>query len=178
MVESIHIHEDDWGMRNLYPLAAAGEAIAELRAAQAAGERNRDPSGSGFSDLHVFKAPSITYADRGLRVGDAAAALETVMPRVRRFIAGHGEGDPFGSFETEAWCFARDEDCFVKLEPRGDLVESIWFELRGDEAMGLAALRAAVEAVNALEPSFIVDYRLHLAGPAEAPFLDRYLELR
>lgn len=179
MVEAIHIHEDDWGMRNLYPLAAADEAAAELRASQAA-ERNRAPSGFGWTDIHIIEAPSITYADRGLRLGDAAAALETLMPRVRLFNAtigaafGSAERDPLGSYETEAWCFALDEDCFVKLEPRGELVESIWFDFRAYEARARATLRAAIELVNALEPSYIVDYWLSIAGPAEADFLDRY----
>jgi len=180
MVEAIHIHEDDWGMRNLYPLAAADEASNALSAARAASERNRDPSGFGWTDLHVFEAPSVTYADRGLRLGDAAAALEALMPRVRLFNATVGAAfepgpqDPYGSYETEAWCFALDEDCFVKLEPQDDLVEGIWFELRTDEATALATLRTAFERLNALEPSYIVDYWRDVAGPVETEFLDCY----
>lgn len=86
MVEAIHIHEDEWAMRNLYPLAAAGEAEAALAAAKAAAERNRSPSGFGWTDLHMIDAPSITYVDRGLRLSDAASALEALMPRVRLFV--------------------------------------------------------------------------------------------
>lgn len=180
MVEAIHIHEDDWGMRNLYPLAAAAEAAAELEVAKAAGARNRDPSGFGWTDMHVIESPSISYADRGLLLSDAAAALEALMPRVRLFNATIGAAfepgrrDPYGSYETEAWCFALNERCFIKLEPKDDLVENIWFELRTGEAEARAILRAAIERVNALEPSYIVDYWLDLAGPAEAAFLDRY----
>jgi hypothetical protein len=179
MVESIHIHEDDWGMRNLYPLAAAEEAGADLRASRAAAERNRDPSGFGWTDIHLIGAPSITYADRGLRLIDAARALEALMPRVRLFNAtvgaafGSADRDPLGSYETEAWCFAFDEYCFLKLEPRDDLVERIWFEL-GHQAAGRAALRAAFERLNALEPSYLVDYWRDVAGPVEPEFLDRY----
>ena len=60
---TIHIHEDNWGMRNLYPLAAQSEALADLQEATAAGEKNRDPSGFGWTDVHVIKPPSTTYVD-------------------------------------------------------------------------------------------------------------------
>ncbi len=172
MTKAIYIHEDEWGMRNLYPLAAADEAAAELEASRAAAERNRDPSGFGWTDLHVFKAPSLTYADRGLRLGDAAAALEALMPRVKSF--NTTPLDIYSARESEAWCFALDEACFVKLEPRDDLVEDIWFELRTDKAKALATMRTAFERLNALEPSYIVDYWRDIAGPVEPEFLDRY----
>lgn len=180
MVETIHIHEDDWGMRNLYPLAAAAEAAAELEKAQAAGERNRAPDGLGWTQMHFIEAPSITYVDRGLRLGDAAAALEAVMPRVRGFnatiMAGFepGKRDPYGSYETEAWCFGISPACFIKLEPTGELVRDIWFEIPGEDEAAAATIREAIERVNALEPSYIVDYWLDMAGPADDEFLDNY----
>ncbi|MBL8213404.1 MAG: hypothetical protein JNK87_21985 [Bryobacterales bacterium] len=31
MADAIHIHEDDWGMRNLYPLQGLTDAMSEPR---------------------------------------------------------------------------------------------------------------------------------------------------
>jgi hypothetical protein len=38
-VAAIHIHEDDWGMRCLHPLAAAAEVADDVRAARLAALR-------------------------------------------------------------------------------------------------------------------------------------------
>jgi hypothetical protein len=43
----IHIHEDNWGMRNLYPLVTQAEVSADLAAAITSGQQNRVPSGHG-----------------------------------------------------------------------------------------------------------------------------------
>jgi hypothetical protein len=181
MVELIHIHEDDWGLRNLYPLAAFGEAEAELRMAREFGERHRDPSGFGSWDIYVIKGPSVDYASIPLAFEDAAKRLEPIMPRVRRFYATASAGfdlskrDAWSSYEEDAWCFGRSENCFVKLDGEDDLVRRIWFELRGRDPDDIAALRKAIEAIDALVPSVIVDYWLDQAGAVgEADFLDRY----
>lgn len=183
MVEAIYIHEDDWAMRSLYPEESADEAAGEMLAAHEAGERNRSPSGSGWTDMHLIEAPSINYAGIGLTLADAAAALEPILPRVKRFSAtisaciGTEERDPLGSYEEEAWCFGRSEDCFVKLEPEGALVRDIWFELRGTDPADASALRAAIEAVDRLAPSYLADYWLSFAAPADAEGLDEYFAL-
>ena len=179
-VEAIHIHEDDWGMRNLYPIEAADEAAAELRAAHEAGERNRLESGFGYADMHVIKPPAVDYVSVGLDLAAAATALEPIMPRVRIFNAtissaiGSEDRDPYGSYETEAWCFARSCDCFVKLEPAGDRVAGIWFELAGGDAGDAAAMRAAIEAIDRLAPSYLVDHWLSFACPTDPASLDAY----
>jgi hypothetical protein len=178
---AIHIHEDDWGMRNLYPLAAQPEALADLQDATVAGEKNRDPSGLGWTDVHVIKPPSTTYAAAGLLLSEAAAAVEPIMPRVQRFYAGtfasigSKERDPLGSYEEDAWCFGFDEGCYLKLEPASDHVERIWFDLWRVPRGQKAALRRAIEAIDRLVPSMIVDYRLDMAVPVgDAGQLDRY----
>jgi hypothetical protein len=73
----IHIHEDDWALRNLYPLATEEEVEREFDAADEAAERNAAPGG-GFTNMHVIEAPSITYLQTGLALADAAAALQAV----------------------------------------------------------------------------------------------------
>lgn len=178
---AIHIHEDDWGMRNLYPLAAQSEALADLRDAIAASEKNRDPSGFGWTDMHVIKPPSMTYVDAGLLLSDAAAALQGIIPRVRRFYAGtfssigSTQRDPFGSYEEDAWCFGFNQRCYLKLDPKGDHVERIWFNLGRVDPAQAAALRRAIEAIDRLVPSIIADYFLDVAVPAgSSEQLDRY----
>jgi hypothetical protein len=180
VIAAIHIHEDDWGMRSLHPAAAGDEVAADLAESAAASERNRAPSGVGWTDIHLIGAPSVSYADVGLELAAAAAALASVLPRIKIFKATTGGAigsgrDPYGSHETEAWCFGHGSHCFVKLEPAGALVRSIWFELRGADRDDAAALRKAIEAVDALAPSIIADYRLKAAGPVGEPaFLDAY----
>jgi hypothetical protein len=175
---TIHIHEDNWGMRNLYPLAAQSEALADLQEATAAGEKNRDPSGFGWTDVHVIKPPSTTYVDAGLLLSNAIAALDGIMPRVRRFQAGTfgSTGNPFGSYEEDAWCFGFHEGCYLKLEPAGDHVERIWFDLsRRARPEQTAALRRAIEAINRLAPSIVADYFLDVAvSVGYTNQLDRY----
>ncbi|MDF7775012.1 hypothetical protein P1X14_07130 [Sphingomonas sp. AOB5] len=169
MPELIHIHEDNWEMRRLYPLAARAEAEADMRAAIAAAERNRLPSG-GYSDMHIIGAPDHTYVDAGLRLADAAAALEAVMPRVRRFhstaMAGFDPAcrDAMGSYNEDAWCFGLGTHCYVKIEPRGDLVERIWFDIESGDQDVLITLRKAFRAIDALSPSIITDYFLEMMG--------------
>lgn len=110
----ISIHEDDWGMRNLYPVSALGHVRADMAAADAASKANFD--GVGWTAMHAIKEPDRTFADDGLAVAAVAAVLEPLLPRVKRFNAGlpgsmePGETDPFASYEKEAWCYGFDRD--------------------------------------------------------------------
>ena len=170
-------------MRNLYPLPALPGASADVRAAAEAGERNRAPDGARWTDVHLIQQLSTDYAATGLTLSAAAAVLEPLLPRVPRFnstaSAGFAEGpeDPWGTYEQQAWCYGFDEDCFVKLEPAGELVKQIWFECRTREQARGAALRSAVLAIDGLVPSAIADYWIDMAGPVHYPaFLDSYFE--
>jgi len=183
MVDLIHIDEDSWALRNLYPLAAESHVLGDMKAATAADERNRDPTGFGWSDVHIITPPSISYLDMELRLGDAAEALEPIMPRVKRFYATASAGfepgkrDPFGSYDEDAWCFGRGVHCFMKLDVEGDLVKTIWFNLSSDDPSDIAALRRSIEAINKLVPSVVSDYLEEMVGRAgDSAFLDRYLD--
>ncbi|OWJ67802.1 hypothetical protein [Inquilinus limosus] len=178
----IHIHEDDWGMRNLYPAAAEDEAQNDMARATEADERNRAPDGQGWTDMHVIQPPKTDFAAAGLQLAAVVAALEPLMPRVRRFYAAIGSAmardagrDPLGSYEEDAVCFGFGRSCFVKVEPKGDLVARVWFEASGPEPAQLAALRAALLAIDSLSPSIVADYWLDETGRVgDAAFLDRY----
>lgn len=65
----------------------------------------------------------------------------------------------------------------MTLEPVEDLVKDIWFELRTEETQARETLRTAFERLNELEPSYLVDYRDHVAGPVDAEFLDFYFDV-
>jgi hypothetical protein len=179
----IHIHEDDWGMRNLYPIAARTEVANDLDAAREAGERNRDPSGIGWTAVYMTRPPSTDYREAGLMLAAAAAALEPIMPRVKRFYAtasgafGRATRDPFGSYEEEAWCFGRGAYCYMKLEVQGGLVERIWFDLSSSDPADAAALRLSIEAIDRLAPSLVADYSLDAEGlVADPDFLNDYFQ--
>lgn len=178
----IHIHEDDWGMRNLYPVAALAHAQNDVSAAVEAGQRNWSPSG-GWTDIHLIKAPDQTYADAGLTLAAAKAVLAPLMPRVKRFNATvmggfePGAHDTYGSYEEDAHCYGFGADCFVKLDCDGDVVKYIWFEARSEDAEHLAALRRALIAIDELTASAVTDYWLDVAGAvADSAFLDRYFQ--
>ncbi len=160
----IHIHEDEWAMRNIFPLTVQEEVAAELDALSAASEKNRDPSGFGWNDIYAIQSPSSSYVETGLRIADAAAVLAPIMPRVRHFYAtvgvmiGRAERDPLGSYEDDAWCFGLGSHCYLKLEVEADLVRRIWFDIESNNAKDMAALRRSMEAIDALMPSFVGDY--------------------
>lgn len=181
MTDLIHIHEDDWGMRSLYPAAAWAEASGDLDAAIAAGQLNRAPDGIGWINVHVIKAPSLDFTSTGLLLDVIASRLAGIMPRVARFYATATAGydpsthDSLGSYEVDAWCFGSDATCFVKLEPSGPLVRRIWFEAKTTEPEKLGALRAALLAIDGTAEAMIIDYWSDTAGLVrDAAFMDQY----
>jgi hypothetical protein len=178
---AIHIHEDDWGMRNLYPVGALFEASADIARAIQAGEQNRAASGIGWTDIHLIRPPSIDYTHIGLGLAAASAALGAVLPRVRSFAATAMAGfnaqtrDPYGHYDDDAWCFGFDHGCFIKLEPAGDLVKQIWFECAFATPERISAFARGLTAIDALAESAIADYWLDCAGRVrDAAFLDAY----
>jgi len=177
----IHIHEDDWGLRNVYPAIAWAHARRDLAASAAAAARNRAPDGIGWPDMYNLQPPQADFTQVPLALAPLCAALAPLMPRVTRFYATASAGfgattrDPYGSYDDAALCFGFDAGCFVKIEPQGELAARIWFEAATDDRTQLAALRAALCAIDALAPSIVADYRADLAGPiADAAFLARY----
>ena len=177
---AIHIHEDNCGMRNLYPVGAFSEARADLARSAEAAERNRAPDGGGWTDIHVISAPSIDYSDVPLELGAAADALGNIMPRVRRFTAtalsGFDSHDPWGSYEEDAYCYGFNRRCFIKIEPAGGLVKRIWFECHTKNPEELSALARAILAIDALAESVIADYWVDRIGRVrDQAFLKSYL---
>ena len=181
MVDVIHVHEDDWEMRNLYPLTVRIEVEDEIAEAAGAAEKNLDPSGFGYTDIHMAKAPSQDYAGLGLTLTEAERVLVPILPRVRRFNAtalsgmNESERDPYGSYEEDAWCFGLGAHCYLKIDAKGPFVGNIWFDLKTDDSDAVIRLRKAIEAIDALVPSVIADYFLDFSGPVSgAGVLDGY----
>lgn len=183
MVDVIHIHEDAWGMRNLYPASVRDEVVEDLHQAAVAEEKNRAPSGVGYTDIYVAKSPSENYSAHALSLEAVAIALDPIFPRVREFNATTysamvgTERDAFGSYEPDAWCFGVGSDCFVKIEANGDLVADIWFDLATDDPDSAMLLRKAIIEIDKLVPSVIADYYLNFLGAAsEGSELDSYFD--
>jgi hypothetical protein len=179
-VESgIFVHEDYVGMRNLHPLIAEQEIAANIHAAAEASKRSQAPGGLGWTSLHEIQPPKVDFTAVGLTVDAANAALENVLPRVRRFHSGSLSsrgGDPFAVDEHDAHAYGFDADCFVKLETRGDQVAAIWFDLApAPPPERRDALRTALAALDRLAPCVVADYWLDMNGRvADAAFLDHY----
>ncbi len=183
-VTKIHIHEDDWGMRCLHPLAAAAEVASDLIVAEAASATNRVPDGVGWTDVHIIAEPVHDYAAEGLTFAQVDAVLAAIMPRVRQFAATASAGfdedvrDPWGSYEDGAYCYGVDASCFIKLDGEPPLIQRIWFQAETEDPARLDRLRRAIIAIDRLVPSVIVDYWLDCTGSvADVEFLDRYLRM-
>jgi DNA-directed RNA polymerase delta subunit len=71
MVDAIHIHEDSWGMRNLYPLAAVDEANADMDASDEVARKHQDTGLLGVADMHVIENPTTSYIEADLKLMDA-----------------------------------------------------------------------------------------------------------
>jgi len=180
---SIHIHEDDWGMRSLVPLAAFAEIQQDIAKAQEASAKNAAPNGGGWTDMYIARPPSIDYSAIPLRLNDAVEVLAKHFPRIPKFTATASAGfssdvrDPYGSYETEAQCYGTGSSCFIKLEHRDAVVNSIWFEGRTNKHEDISRLREAVIALNAIVPSVIADYWLSASGViSDRDFMDRYFD--
>jgi hypothetical protein len=182
-VAGIHIHEDDWGMRNLYPIAALDHAHIDIGLAIETGERNRVEGGLGWTDMHRIQPPASDYVSAGPEVSKVDAVLAGVLPRVKRFTATAGAGfggehDPYGSYETDAYCYGIDRWCFIKVDTTdGNLVTAIWFEFRSPDPAKLELLRSGLLAIDLLMPSVIADYWVDATGAvADQQFLGAYLD--
>lgn len=180
-VAIIHIHEDDSGMRNLFPLTARREVSDDLGAARASAEDNRVPSGAGWKAVHVIASPSVSYIESGLLAATVAEGVSPHMPRVRHFYEtasgsfGSAKRDPWGSYDDDAWAFGFGAHCYLKLEVEGDLVKNIWFDLSSDAPGDVTALRRSLEAIDAMVPSFIGDYVMDTeVEVSDGASLDRY----
>jgi hypothetical protein len=177
MTTTIHIHEDDWGLRTLHPRGAWSELAADLAAAEAAGEANRAPGG-GWSEMHLIAPPALAFADVGLTPVRAAAIVAAHLPRASRFVATAGAGftpgvhDPYGVYDDDPLAFGAREG-FIKLDVRDGALAAIWFDLA--DAAAAAALRRAFEALDAETPCVIADYVAGACGSVrDGAFLDAY----
>src|SRR5262245_13995328 len=121
-------------MRNVYPAIAWEHARGDIAKAAVASERNRVPGGIGWTDMYIIQPPQADFTKVPLALAPVCGALAPLMPRVSRFYATASAGfgatarDPYGSYDNNAVCFGFDAACFVKIEPKGDLVAGIWFE--------------------------------------------------
>ena len=176
----IWIHEDDLGMRSLYPLASAAEVARDLAEALETSERSRDPSGFGWNEIHEINPPTIDFAKTDLSLDAAIAALQALLPRILRFSAGISSSqasgdDPLAIHEADAWCFGFDATCFIKLEVEAGKLSQIWFECADAPLEQATKLRAGLEAIDALTPCLVADYWINVTGSVGDPgFMDRY----
>jgi hypothetical protein len=176
----IHIHEDDWGLRNLYPIEALAGARSDMDEARTHSEEARDPSGCGWTSMHLIGEPSVSYADLGVTPQAFATAFTALEARAPRFYATASAGfdlahkDPWGSYDEDALCFG-DSGCFIKIDVREGLARAVWYACEPGAA-NAARLRRLLMAANSVHPSVIADYASEAMGAiADAAFFDAYI---
>lgn len=178
---TIHIHEDDWGLRYLYPEAAFHDAEKDMKAASDFAEAHRARDGIGWTDIYLTEPPKLSYADLGVTANEMIDELAARLPRAREFratcmagISNPDKKDPWGSYETDPHAYGFSHDCFIKIELHEGAIHSIWFEADG-EGDQQEALIAAIMAIHARCPSIILDYMRDEAGKlSDAEFVSAY----
>lgn len=174
---TVRIHEDDEGMRCVYPLAALDEVHTEIDKARRAEQANRAPGGVGWTDMHMIEAPKHGYGVMKLMVSDVAAAVAAHLPKITQFEVGFSPSNPFYRAEGPGTCFGFGNALFLKLEGREGRLEAIWFDVVGPEDNQKAPFVDALRAIDAVAPSIIADWRLLGAGPISNPdFLSSYTD--
>lgn len=177
----IHIHEDDWCMRRLFPASARSEVIDQLDKSYAASQKNK--SGSGWNEIYLIEEPKVYYSEDRISVDSFIQALSQIAPRVRDFRATVGvcidteKFDALGSYETDALCFGFDAGSFVKAEIEGALIKQIWFDAWTEIPEYLDKLRAMILAVDKLSESYLADYHWNAGGLVrDTDFIDWYFD--
>lgn len=177
----IHIHEDDWGMRNLYPVAALKHVADDMGVAD---EHLTSMGGLEkllVSEMHVIAEPPSSFKDFAIPIETMVTLLQPILPRVRYFYATASAGfevfDSLGSYETAAWSFGYSQNCYIKIDVTDDIVSSIWFGFDTEVPEEIAALLAAFQAINTLIPCCIADYFCNeVFALSDAARLDAYFE--
>lgn len=174
----IHVHEDDEGMRNVYPANTVAEAMEDLAAAKENSETHLAPSGVGWTEVHPIKEPEKSFRELKVNMQTVSSALENVLPRIREFEVGFGANNPFHYKDDDANCFGFGQSLYLKLEADGDYLKAIWFDVSSESEEELSTLKRAFEVINEIHPSMIADYWLETGGLIEdRNFLDRYFAI-
>lgn len=157
MTYTVHIHEDDEGMRNLYPASAFQGAAADMRQAEASAKNNAD-RGGGWTAVHMISQPDIDFSSVGLMRADAESLMEQYLPKVTRFDVGHGDNNPFRYSEKQPMAFGYGNCLYVKCECDAERVKHIWFDVVDASTDQVAQLMQAFVALDKVCPAMVADY--------------------
>ncbi|WP_208352998.1 hypothetical protein [Pseudaestuariivita rosea] len=173
----VRIHEDDEGMRNLYPASAFKEAKDDMAASQENAQKNLSPDGMSWTELHIIKEPENSFRALNVSLEQIANAIQHELPRVEEFEVGYDPGNPLYHFAKDPYCYGFGNRLYVRLEVEGDALQAIWYDCASDDVEELAALRRTFERINKIHPIMIADYWLQLDGLiGDQKFLDKYFE--
>lgn len=172
----VHIHEDNEGMRNLYPVAAYDDVEEDLIAGKKASVENRAPGGIGWTDVHQIKEPDATYAKVGTSLKDMATAVEQHLPRIDHFEVGFGDGNPFHHRDIGGFTFGFGDHLYVRFDTKDDVLLGIWYDVTTSDLSELEALRQTFLEINTVQRSMIADHWMHTGGRIDdEAFLTGYL---
>lgn len=173
----VHIHEDDEGMRNVYPADTVNDVMDDIAAAQVSSVENLAPNGIGWTDVHAIREPEKSFLELGFEWQSVADAIGNILPRIKEFEVGFGANNPFHYKDHDPLCFGFGQSMYLKLETDGDYLKAIWFDTRTDVEEELSALRRALEAIDEIHPSMIADYWLNTGGLiGNKAYLDAYMD--
>lgn len=172
----VKIHEDDEGMRNLWPAAVSDEVLKDMDASVEDSERNRSASGQGWDDVHVVTPPSADFTSVDLRIEQVEAALANILPRVSSFTVGETPRNPFYHHDDNPLCFGLGNELYIKFEVKDGRISHIWFDVWTSNPEKLEKLQNALQAIEAITPCVVADYWAHADGFLGNPkFVDAYI---
>ena len=176
-MSKVHIHEDDEGMRNVYPANAMTDVMDDIAAAKLNSVENFAPNGVGWTDVHAIQEPEKLFLEIRLEWQSVAKAIGEILPRIKEFEVGFGTNNPFHYRDLDPTCYGFGQSMYLKLETDGDYLKAIWFDTRSNVEEELFALKRALEAINEIHHSMIADYWLNTGGLiGDQAFLDAYIE--
>jgi len=180
-VAEVHIHEDDEGLRVIYPATELKAAQLDLSEAEDAAEQNLAPNGVGWTDVHVIEAPSVSLTTLAMPLFQIETLVTPHLPRIGRYIAtafggfDRSERDPYGVYLDDPWCFGFDSSCFLLVTGEGKIASDIWFVKETSNETHLAALNTAFLALSNAWPLCLADYVEDQCGLlSDQDFLDQY----
>ena len=176
-MSKVHIHEDDEGMRNVYPADTFNDVMKDIAAAKASSVENLAPNGIGWTDVHAIREPEKSFRELGFEWRIVADAISVFLSKITEFEVGFGTNNPFHYKDDNPICFGFGQSMYLKLETDGDYLTAIWFDSRTNNEKEMSALRRALEALDEIHPSMIADYWLNTGGfIGDQAYLDAYID--
>jgi hypothetical protein len=173
MLESLFIHEDDWGMISIVPVENADQVLSVTAEVRAFAERHRTPGGIGWTDIYVLPEEEFPLSARAIPTTELQELFGFLVP-VGELVTGYGTYR-----EPLAWAFAfmgGPYSAIFGLAPQGIVRELHFTGHRPDLDLDTDRLANALHAWGSRHRLILVDWWLSFSiDLTDLEALRRYL---